>query len=347
MPRPESRIAPYLDQIRALNFVRDLRYTARERRKDSRADGVLRLRTPKGTFEFLVERKTSYLDRALLNALVAHTRYENTSRLLLFARYIPRPSADRLIKSRINFVDRAGNMHLVLGQNYERTIVGNKEARSQKEEKSLTPGKVQLLFTLAAQEDAKNQTVRQLAESSGLSKSNVAQLRQQLVHEGTLRCMEDSYEFLHPSEIEELLVRGYEEVLRPRLLFKRFRSAESSAEKTLDTMKPILAKRSIQWSLTGGLASYELQGFYKGTGLVLFLDYFSDELMRHLRLLPDVNGPITFLRSFGEVTSWRVLRGNKVAHPWLIYSELMHSSDPRAHEAATELKGEFLKSWSS
>jgi hypothetical protein len=32
---------------------------------------------------------------------------------LLLARYIPRPSAERLIESRINFVDQAGNMHLV------------------------------------------------------------------------------------------------------------------------------------------------------------------------------------------------------------------------------------------
>lgn len=47
--------------------------------------------------------------------------------LLLLARYIARPSAERLIESGVNFLDRAGNVHLVLGRNYERTIIGNKE----------------------------------------------------------------------------------------------------------------------------------------------------------------------------------------------------------------------------
>jgi len=31
-----------------------------------------------------------------------------------------------------------------------------------------------------------------------------------------------------------------------------------------------------------------------------------------------------------------------LAHPWLIYSELMNSAEPRAHEAAEELKREYL-----
>lgn len=37
-----------------------------------------------------------------------------------------------------------------------------------------------------------------------------------------------------------------------------------------------------------------------------------------------------------------LLRPFPLAHPWLIYTELMYSSDLRAHEAAEELKREFL-----
>jgi hypothetical protein len=32
-----------------------------------------------------------------------------------------------------------------------------------------------------------------------------------------------------------------------------------------------------------------------------------------------------------------------VAPPWLIYAELLNASDPRAREAAEELRQEFLK----
>ena len=350
MATPESRIEPYLDQIRTLDFVKDVRHAKPTAHGRIAADGFVRMRTPEGTFSFSVERRDSYLDRAILNALLAQTKHHaqrGEVPLLLLARYVPRPSAERLIQSGVNFVDRAGNMHLVLGKNYVRTIVGNKESSSKKAEKVLTPAKVQLLFTLVANSEARNWTVRQLAEASGLSKSNIAQSRQQFVQEGIVRRVEDSYELRRGAELEELLIRGYEQVLRPKLLFNRFRSAEPSPEKALEKMRPIFDELSIKWSVTGGLAAFVLQRFYKGTDLILFLDSVSDQTVRQLRLLPDANGPIALLRGFGAAAYWKEVKGTSVAHPWLIYSELMRSPDPRAHEAAEELKGEFLKSWSS
>jgi hypothetical protein len=104
---------------------------------------------------------------------------------------------------------------------------------------------------------------------------------------------------------------------------------------------------SVRWSLTGGLAAYALQRFYKGTDLTLFLDAAPDQIVRQLRLLPEANGPITLLRGLGSAAYWKEVKGITIAHPWLIYAELMRSPDPRAHEAATELKGEFLQTWSS
>ena len=74
-----------------------------------------------------------------------------------------------------------------------------------------------------------------------------------------------------------------------------------------------------------------------------FINTFSDTTIRHLRLVPDVRGPISLLRPFGTVPYWKEVGGKTLAHPWLIYAELMHSPDPRAHEAAEELKGKFLR----
>jgi hypothetical protein len=61
-------------------------------------------------------------------------------------------------------------------------------------------------------------------------------------------------------------------------------------------------------------------------------------------VLPDKNGPLILLRALGTVPFWKKIRRNIIAHPWLIYCELMYSSDPRAHEAAKQLKAEFLTS---
>jgi len=47
------------------------------------------------------------------------------------------------------------------------------------------------------------------------------------------------------------------------------------------------------------------------------------------------------LRAFGEVVFWQERDNHMLAPPWLIYSELLNSNDPRAHEAARELQQEL------
>ncbi len=343
--RVEPPLTPFLEQLRTLHFISDLDFSPKNRAGDQGIDGTLKVRTPKGTYSFLVEQKRSYLDRGILNALVAQAKlYARVHRkpLLLLARYIPRPSAERLIESRINFVDQAGNMHLVLGQNYERTIIGNKENAVSKEGKRVSPAIAQLLFTFATKELAGSWSVRQLAEASGLSKSNVANVRQQLVERGVLRESGHGFDISDKSRLQDELLRGYEFALRPKLLIGRFRSSDRDLGDMLASVRKPFADLSIRWSVTGGPAAQALQKFYRGLELPIFVDSFPDQLRRQLRIIPDKAGPLIFLRSFGTIPFWREIEPFPLAHPWLIYAELMYSSDPRAHEAAEELKREFL-----
>jgi hypothetical protein len=343
--RTGPSLEPFLEQIRTLHFVTDLDFCAEDRGTDPGIDGILKVRTPKGAHAFLVEQKKSYLDRGILNALVAQAKLHAHARgkpLLLLARYIPRPSAERLIEAGVNFLDQAGNMHLVLGQNYERTIIGNRENTAPKEGQRVSAAVAQLMFTFATKEQAASWSVRQLAEASGLSKSNVAKVRQQLVNRGVLKESEHRFDIRDKSRLQEELLRGYELALRPKLLIGRFRHADSDLDEMLASLREAFADLSIRWSVTGGPAAHALQKFYRGLELPTFVDSFPDQLRRRLRILPDKSGPLIFLRSFGDVPFGRVTEPFPLAPPWLIYSELMYSSDPRAHEAAEEIKREFL-----
>src|SRR5579871_1545685 len=167
--RSSPSIDPFLEQIRTLPFIKSLDFSRGNRAVDSAADGILTLRTPKGTYSFRVEQKRSYLDRGILNALVAQAQL-NTKRqrepLLLLARFVPKPSAERLVQSGVNFLDQVGNMHLVLGGDYELTIIGNKEIVLPRESLRVSPAGTQLLFTLASIEQAGTWTVRKLGEAS-------------------------------------------------------------------------------------------------------------------------------------------------------------------------------------
>jgi hypothetical protein len=338
-------LTPFLQQLRALPFVSRLEYSADDPARDAGTDGILKVRTPKGTYSFLVEQSRSYLDRGILNALLAQAEVHkgrNRPRLLLFARYVPQPSAERLIESGVNFLDQAGNMHLLLGGNYERTIIGTKESSAAKEGQRVSAAIAQLMFTFATQDPAGSWPVRRLAEVSGLRKSNVAKIRQQLVDRGILKMSKLGFDIRDKSQLEQELLRGYELALRPKLLIGRFRPADSGITEMLASVRKALAQQSIRWSVTGGPAANALQKFYRGLELPIFVDAFPDLLRRQLRILPDKSGPLIFLRSFGDIPFWRKTRPFPLAHPWLIYSELMYSSDPRAHEAAEELKREFL-----
>ena len=343
--RPSPSIDPFLEQIRRLPFIKSLDFSRESPAADSAADGILKLRTPKGTYSFLVEQKRSYLDRGVLNALVSQAQLNNKRRrepLLLLARFVPKPSAERLVQSGVNFLDQVGNMHLVLGGDYERTIIGNKENVVPREGLRVSPAGTQLLFTLASIEQAGTWTVRQLGEASGLSKSNVANVRQQLVDRGILKKSVRVFEVRDKSRIEEELLRGYELALRPKLLIGRFRSPQSELDDMLTELSGAFRDLSIRWSVTGGPAAYALQKFYRGAELPVFIEAFSDQLRRRLRVLPDKAGPIILLRSFGTIPFWRNTDPFPLAHPWLIYSELMNSAERRAHEAAEELKREYL-----
>src|SRR5437762_11681930 len=119
MTLTQKQLEPYLDLLRALDFVKDVELFSKSERIKRDVDGLLRIDTPKGTSAFYVELKSSYLDRAHINALIAQAKHyakKNRRPLLLLARYVPAPAAEKLIDAGINFADRAGNLHLVLAR---------------------------------------------------------------------------------------------------------------------------------------------------------------------------------------------------------------------------------------
>ena len=70
---------PSLDQIRRLPLVKSVDFSPGSHAVDTGSDVILKVRTPKGIYTFLVERKKSYLDGGILNALIAHVKQSDKS----------------------------------------------------------------------------------------------------------------------------------------------------------------------------------------------------------------------------------------------------------------------------
>lgn len=332
-----------IDVLRRLPFVRDLHYAPAPDGQDLGYDGKIDVQTPAGHFHLLVEAKRSFLTRSTVNQLLAWVKQVATGRrqqVILLARHIPRPVAERLIDAQVNFADDVGNIHLVLGDRYSWTVVGKPASEHVSERRPTSAAQLQLLFQFATHPDSTNWPVRRLELAAGISKSKAAQARQQLVAEGLLIPKGKEYQLGPKSLLAERLSSGYAQVLRPKLLVGRFRFAEKTAELFLARLGNSTPP-GIRYALTGGPAADLLQHFYRGPEVPMFLEPSSRRMAQELRLLPDNEGPVTLLRAFGETVFWQERDNHRLAPPWLIHAELLNSNDPRAHEAAREFQKEF------
>lgn len=339
-------VAVYVSHLRSVGFVRDVDVAWEPKAGPRHIDALVTLETPRRLFKVALQIKRTFLDRSATNAVVAERlRLERDHRLplLLAARYIPRPTGERLAGAGVNFVDRLGNVHLKLGDAYEVLLLGRRGPRTPPGLRRVGPAWVKILFLLLADPASARWTVRELADAAGVGRTAAAEARQRLLGDGLLRLDRDGhYQITSPAELADDFVDGYNRILRPHLLIGRFRAGEREPERLLEQFGLAARRLGLQWALTGTPAAHALQRFYRSEQVPIFVTDWPVELQRELKLLPDSDGPLTVLRAFGDRYAWRTMDRLTIAHPWLIYAELIREGEPRALEAANHLREEFL-----
>lgn len=340
-------LAPYLDRLRELPFVRTLAVATPPGADRAQTGTTAKVRTGRRAFTFAVDVKQTFLDRTLTNGVIARHRALLRSQglpLLLLARYIPRPTGERLANAGVNFVDRAGNMHLRLGDDHHILLLGRREPALETTDRRPGPALVQLQFVLLADPASAAWPVRRLAADAGIGKTAAAAGLQRLSRQGVLEPdRARGYRLANRERLADEFVRGYTDVLRPHLAMGRFRGPEQDPQRFLRRLRETARTLGATWAATGTPAAYALDRFYRGTEVPVFIEGFTHALQQALRLVPDrQHGPITVLHPFGQHWIWRTVAGVRVVHPWLVYAELLHRDEPRALEAAEQLRQRFL-----
>jgi len=192
---------------------------------------------------------------------------------------------------------------------------------------------VQVLFTCLAQADALALPVRELATRAGVGKTAAAEARQKLLAEGVADI----------KRLGELFLDGYQRILRPHLFLGRFRSQDRNPSLFVKRFADVAQPHALGWALTGGAGALELDRFYSGPETSLFVGGATRDVPRLMSLLPDRQGPITLLRLFSPLVVFPRSKGYPVAHPWLLYAELLQHNEPRALEAADEIRQRYIK----
>jgi len=347
MPRVDpTAMAPYLERLRDLPFVRAVALATPQGQDQVHPEAVLKLRTPRRTFRFALDLRRTYLDRALTNAVMAQhgaLLRRHGLPLLLMARYIPRLTGERLAEAGVNFVDRPGNIHLRLGDDHHVLLLGRREPTIETTARRPGPALIQLHFVLLAEPAAGAWPVRRLAVEAGIGKTAAAAGLQRLRRLGVLtQDRTRAYRLVDRPRLTDDFVRGYADVLRPHLQIGRFQAPPQDQKAFLDRFAETAGQMRAKWAVTGAPAAYLLDRFYREADVPAFVEGYTQTLQRALRLVPDRQGPITLFRPFGRCWVGQLIAGVPVAHPWLVYAELLHRGEPRALEAAEHIRERFL-----
>ncbi len=334
MERRRPDLEPYLERLRELPFVKGAGVRAAAGGKDA----LLTLRTPKGSQELLVEVKAAPLSPGVARSFVAGMIRPSVRPWVVFSPHVSRSVGQLLASHGIGFVDQVGNCHVAIGKDYLAEVEGRRPRRA-RGGRGLGARSYQALFALLARPDLAGAPVRSLAEAAALGKTAAADLLRRLRDEGALATDRAGTRIVRPGSLVDRWVAGYGDTLRPRLLMGRFRAAaqdpgdfEKTAESLLD---------GLDWAWGGATAAYRLTAHYRSPITTLHLAAeLPQSLRRELRLLPEKDGPIVVLGIPGPLG----LEGPmaRVAHPLLVYTELLLESDERALEAAGEVRERFL-----
>lgn len=330
-----ERLAPYLAVLRQLPFVERAAVTAPERAGTERADACLRLRTPARMETIAVELKGT-LNRLAIERILAHAAPDK--QLLVLAPYVPPALGQMLAGGGVGFADLAGNCHLVLGRNYVAHVEGRRPPKAERRGRGLGATGYRILFALLARDKLLDAPVRTFAEAAGVGKTAVADVLRRLEADGTLGRTRRRRVLMRREALLERWLAGYGDLLRPRLLLGRYRgpdddplALESRVEETL--------KKERGWAFGGTAAAYRLIQHYRGATTVVHLDRPHPDLPRRLGVLPAEDGPLVLLGVPGPAA----LAGPRprVAHPLLVYTELLVAGEQRARETAALLRERY------
>ena len=302
------------------------------------ADGSLTVSfgRPLGRLEYSIHIRRSHLSYALVDGLL--TRLRGKQAHLLVAPYIASPMGQHLADHGLSYADAVGNLHL-LGPS-GRGLVAHVEGKVQQRALAVrglgVPAHL-VNFALLAKPALLEAPIREVATAAGVSKSSVANQLARLSAQGFVATTRENARLVRPRDLLDRWLNAYAESVRPRWRVGRFH-AQSDVDGLQRSLPDALAGTT--WALSGAGAAWRMTRFYRGEQTVLLVDSPPHDLAKRLRALPSESGELTVLE-VGMPLAFDGVEPN-LAHPLLVYSELLASQDPRARDAAEGIRERFL-----
>lgn len=250
-----------------------------------------------------------------------------------------------LVDRGFGYLDLAGNCHLALDEGKVVVHVeGRRRAERVKAGGSLRAAGYQVLFSLLADPQLLERSVRDIGVVAGTSRHAVHSLIARLRDEGLLHRAGRSQHVFAPGGREQCIDRltgGWADVLRDRLLVGRFRLREQDPDAAVATVERVFRAARVPFGFGGAQGAARWLRYLQGDDLVVHAQSFDARLAKQLGAVPDRSGPLTVFRT---MTPLDLAAGiAETAHPLLVHAELARSPNPRSREAAALLLEEVQR----
>jgi len=251
--------------------------------------------------------------------------------IVAIAKFIARDIAKELKENGINYIDRAGNAYIkqgklliyISGQKTEKPTTSNQSRAFQE-------SGIKLVFQLLTQPDDLQLSYRSLAEKTGIALGSVSIIMKELEDLRFVVKAKNKRYLRNKTELLERWILAFNDVLRPRLLKKRFRfSNNETYNKWQQLPLDELDGRNI-WGGEPGASILTKQ--LQPQNFTIYTDSGWQSIASNLKLIPDNNGDVEILAIFwkeDENTNER-----KIAPTLIILAELMSSAKERNLETA-------------
>ena len=341
MKRSLPDIDLYLDHLRSLPFVLEVKVIPPPRGADSSIDGALVIETKGGPKRVVFQVKRSHLLRETAESLVHQARH--IPNLFVMAPHVGSELGQLFAKEKVNYVDLSGNWHINLDDQYIAHSQGRTIERTQAKEKGLRAPAYRAIFALLVDPALINEPTRKIAElAGGLSPQTVNDIRRGLVERGLVLHSRKQYRWTpgRKTQVLDLWLAGFVTTLWRTLRIAPLRSQVQDPEELERQLGPVLDKIGA-WRWGGGAAAHRLTGYYRGdTTLIYFQEAAPRDIVKRLRLVPDTRGNVVLARVPGPL-AFRSPRADSV-HPLLVYADLLSEGSDRAIDAARVLREKLL-----
>ncbi len=252
---------------------------------------------------------------------------QNGKNWLLIADYLAKDVAETLHQQNFNYLDTAGNA-FIKAENLFVFVEGKKKSTSDKINQSYVFQEVGLKLLLFLISDSENLQLsyRSLAEKTGISLGSVSNIFRGL-QEGNFIVKSQRKRVL--KNIDTLLERwviAYNEILKPRVLRKKYRLANEDS----DLSSADAEKLGFFWG--GESAAGIITNYLKSSNHTIYYDGELSNLVKELKMIPDANGNIEVYNTFW--TEDLQLKYPNTAPPLVVYADLMGTNSSRNIEAA-------------